>query len=272
MNNKTIFFQSSLPRSGSTLLQNLIGQNPNFHVSPTSGLGRLLNSCFTDFTENTNFLNLDLKVYTPAFTQFCKGGINSYYDSLTDKPFILDKSRSWLRNINKMKVLYPDLKIICLVRDLRGVFSSFEKWYRNNPLKIFPFQEEGKNIKLEDRMRVYKDNEPLEPFLSALRDTIHIKDNLNNIHFIKYEDLCSNPGIICKEIYDFLEIKYFNHDFNNIKQITFENDNHIVFGEHSIKSKIIPSKNNWEHILGKGFCDLIYNEYNWYFNYFDYKK
>jgi sulfotransferase len=35
MNNKTIYFQSSLPRTGSTLLQNLIGQNPNFHVTPT---------------------------------------------------------------------------------------------------------------------------------------------------------------------------------------------------------------------------------------------
>jgi hypothetical protein len=34
---QTIFYQSSLPRAGSTLLQNLIGQNPTFHVTPTLG-------------------------------------------------------------------------------------------------------------------------------------------------------------------------------------------------------------------------------------------
>jgi hypothetical protein len=39
---KTIFFNSSLPRAGSTLFQNLIGQNPEFYVTPTSGLIELI--------------------------------------------------------------------------------------------------------------------------------------------------------------------------------------------------------------------------------------
>ena len=37
-NKQTVFYQSSLPRAGSTLLQNIIGQNPLFHVTPTSGM------------------------------------------------------------------------------------------------------------------------------------------------------------------------------------------------------------------------------------------
>ena len=39
---KKIFFNSSLPRSGSTLLQNLIAQNPDFYCTPTSGLADYL--------------------------------------------------------------------------------------------------------------------------------------------------------------------------------------------------------------------------------------
>ena len=35
---QTVFYQSSLPRAGSTLLQNIIGQNPQFHTTPTSGM------------------------------------------------------------------------------------------------------------------------------------------------------------------------------------------------------------------------------------------
>lgn len=38
----SIAFQSSLPRSGSTLFSNIVGQNPAFHVTPTSGLLDLL--------------------------------------------------------------------------------------------------------------------------------------------------------------------------------------------------------------------------------------
>ena len=35
---QTIFYQSSLPRVGSTLFQNIMGQNPLFYVTPTSGM------------------------------------------------------------------------------------------------------------------------------------------------------------------------------------------------------------------------------------------
>jgi len=32
-----LFFQSSLPRSGSTMIQNLLSQNPDIYATPTSG-------------------------------------------------------------------------------------------------------------------------------------------------------------------------------------------------------------------------------------------
>ena len=44
--NKTIFYLSGLPRSGSTLLGSLIGQRPDFTVTPTSPFLDLL--CYTD--------------------------------------------------------------------------------------------------------------------------------------------------------------------------------------------------------------------------------
>ena len=35
---KKIFYQGSMPRSGSTLFQNIMAQNPDFYATPTSGL------------------------------------------------------------------------------------------------------------------------------------------------------------------------------------------------------------------------------------------
>ena len=38
MKDRAIHLVAGLPRSGSTLLMNLLGQNPAIHVTPTSGL------------------------------------------------------------------------------------------------------------------------------------------------------------------------------------------------------------------------------------------
>ena len=37
-----LFFQSSLPRAGITLLQNILAQNPSIYATPTSGVLELI--------------------------------------------------------------------------------------------------------------------------------------------------------------------------------------------------------------------------------------
>ena len=52
---KKIFFQSSLPRAGSTLLQNILGQNPDFYVTPTSGVLELLYAARSNYSNDVSF-------------------------------------------------------------------------------------------------------------------------------------------------------------------------------------------------------------------------
>ena len=54
---RDIFYQSSLPRAGSTLLQNIIGQNPDFYVTPTSGVLDLVYGARNNFEEIPEILN-----------------------------------------------------------------------------------------------------------------------------------------------------------------------------------------------------------------------
>ena len=42
MQEKEIFFINGMPRSGSTLLCNILAQNPEFHTTPTSGLSEIV--------------------------------------------------------------------------------------------------------------------------------------------------------------------------------------------------------------------------------------
>jgi sulfotransferase len=50
-----IFYNSSMPRSGSTLLQNILGQNSDFYTTPTSGLFEMLSASRTIFTDGLEF-------------------------------------------------------------------------------------------------------------------------------------------------------------------------------------------------------------------------
>jgi len=90
-----IFFQSSMPRSGSTIFQNLIGQNPDFYVTPTSGVLELVYGARVNFTNSLEFKAQDSELMKQGFLNFCKRGLEGYFEGITDKPYIMDKSRGW---------------------------------------------------------------------------------------------------------------------------------------------------------------------------------
>ena len=122
-----IFFNSSLPRSGSTLLQNIMGQNPKFYVTPTSGVLELVFGARANYTNSPEFKAQDAEYMKMAFRAFCRDGISGFYNSLTDRPYVLDKSRGWGYYRDFLDFFYPNPKIVCMVRDPRYIFSSMER-------------------------------------------------------------------------------------------------------------------------------------------------
>ena len=91
--------------------------------------------------------------------------------------------------------------------------------------------------------------------------------------FVRYEDLCTEPKYVMEKIHDYFEISHYEYDFNNIKQVTFEDDKiHGIYGDHKIKSKVSKKNSVASEILGVTICDHIYEKYKWYFKYFNYEK
>lgn len=127
-----IFFQSSLPRSGSTVFQNLMNQDPRFHASATSGLLELIYASRHAYTETVEFKAQDPEEMKKAFFGFCKGGMQGFYSAITDKQYVLDKSRGHMAYYQLLDNFYPNPKIICLVRYLPDIIASMEKLFRNN--------------------------------------------------------------------------------------------------------------------------------------------
>ena len=76
-----------MPRAGSTLLQNILAQNPDMHATPTSGLVHLVHTAKKGYTENVEFKGSDQYDWKKHFFKFVKGGMESLASSVDDKKY-----------------------------------------------------------------------------------------------------------------------------------------------------------------------------------------
>jgi sulfotransferase len=266
-----IFYNASLPRSGSTLLQNLLAQNPDIYASPTSGLIELINNAKVAFTDRPEFAALDSQLVKKGFANFCKGGIEGYCSAITDKQYVIDKNFSWGKEFNLLTTMNgAKPKIIVMVRDLRDVFASMEEGYRTSPEKANPNVDwtSLRNTTLEKRLNSWASGQPVGSSLDILMELI-VQKNDKDIFFVKYEHLCQHAAQVMEGIYKYLEIPHYNHNFNKIEQLTDQNDNMYVYN-HKIRPtlEVVPSKA--ETILGKEGCKWVSDNYQWFFKYFQY--
>jgi sulfotransferase len=127
-----IFYNSSMPRAGSTLIQNILGQNPDIHTTPTSGMFEMMAAARTIFTDGLEFKAQDEGQMLDGFRGFLKSGLYGFYNNITDKPYVVDKSRGWNAEWEFANAFDPNPKMICMIRDIRAVYASLEKKYRKN--------------------------------------------------------------------------------------------------------------------------------------------
>lgn len=267
-----IFFQSSLPRSGSTLFQNIMGQNPDFYVTPTSGVLELIYAARNNYTNSPEFKAQDANLMKSGFLQFCHDGIFGFFNGITDKKYVVDKSRGWGIHYGFINSFYPEPKIICMVRDLRAIFSSMEKNFRKNPHLDSGIVNHAtmSGTTTEKRIDAWAKSQPVGLAIERLYQII--KDGTSKkILFIKYENLTENPEKELRRVYEYLELPYFNHDFENIEQITAEDDSiYGIYGDHQIRKKLESLASDWNEILGVNAAAWIRNQYGWFYNEFQY--
>lgn len=269
-----LFFQSSLPRSGSTIFQNIIAQNPDFYATPTSGVLELWYAARENYTNSPEFIAQDKELMRKAFLSFIHAGTFGYYNAITDKKYVLDKSRGHGIHYDFINTFYPNPKIICLVRDLRDVFASMENNFRKTPEKSNSILSWANmtGTTVPKRVDIWSQSQPVGLAIERLQEIIRYGNNAKML-FVKYEDLCLRPDAQMIRVYDYLGIPYFKHDFDNIQQVTKEDDEvYGAFGDHTIRSqlKLVPSKA--KSLLGADVCDWIFNNYRWFFETFKYSK
>jgi sulfotransferase len=269
-----LFFQSSLPRAGSTLLQNILAQNPDIYATPTSGVLELVYAARANYSNSPEFKAQDPELMKNAFLSFCKEGLTGFYESITDKKYVVDKSRGWGVHYGFLQQIVDKPKVVCMVRDLRDIYTSMEKNFRKNQHKDFGIVNHSdlKGTSTPKRIDIWANSQPVGMAIERLQEIFRQGIN-ENMMFVKYEDLCLYPDLIMRKIYEYFEIPYFEHDFENIEQITKEDDEvYGIFGDHKIKKTLELLPSDAQKILGSDICDWIYNNYGWYNEIFKYPK
>jgi len=254
---KTIHFVAGLPRSGSTLITNILKQNPKVHGESVSSLSSIfgsINASWSSMETNQEYNNTEAKVGV------LKSVLQGYYSHI-DKPIIVDKDRGWIPLLPQVEaILNRKVKIIVCVRNPAEILTSFEKLRKENPLfftKADSTLREGSNI--ASRAYFYAGPEgPMGLSHRNIKDAITM-GYLDRFLFIDYNRFCNSPKSQTKRIYEFLELPKFEHDFEKIIQT--ENYNDLAVGLpnlHKIKPALDRTTVNCVEYLGLD----IYEQYN----------
>ena len=209
--NRKLFFLVALPRSGNTLFTSIMNQNPEIAATANSITLEIMKNLFllkdTDVFKNyPDHKSLD-NVLDNVFT--------NYYQQWPQR-IIIDRGPVMTKaNFDVMqKHFKPGFKCIVLLRDLMEVFASYMKWYTENP-NAFPNRYGCKNDE-EKLLMLMNENGAIVKDLKAIKNSLNYSDIC---HYVRYDDIVTNPKQEFKKIYNFLGEPYFNHRFNNLDQV-----------------------------------------------------
>ena len=239
---KQLFFLVGMPRSGNTLFASIMNQNPEIAATPNSITLEIMKDLFllkqTDVFQNyPDHKSLD-NVLDSVY--------DNYYKDWPQR-IIIDRGPVMTPgNLELMqKHFKKPFKCIILLRDLMDVLASYMQWYTENPNSFV------------NRYNLKNDEEKLSMIMNdkgaVVKDLLAIKNSYNYsgmCHYVKYDDLVTQPEQEIKKIYQFIDEPYFNHRFNNLDQIIV---NGLSYDDNIVGSNM--------HKLFDGPVRKVYNPY-----------
>jgi len=239
---KQLFFLIAQPRSGNTLFASIMNQNPEIAATPNSITLEIMKDLFllkqTDvfhnYPDHKSLNNVLDVVYDTYYKDWPQRIIIDRGPVMTEGNFAL-----------MQKHYKRPFKCIILLRDLMDVLASYMQWYTENP-DAFPNRYNLNTDEKKLSMIMNKDGAVAKQ-LEAIKNSYKYKDIC---HYVKYDDMVTNPEQEFRKIYQFMGEPYFNHRFNNLDQV---NVNGLFYDDKIVGSNM--------HKLFDGPVRKVYNPY-----------
>ncbi len=237
-NSRQYYFIAGLPRAGSTLTAAILRQNPLFHAGMSSPIASLFEGILNQVSAGSEISSM---VTQEQRGQLLKGLFDSYYKKYDEK-FIFDTNRAWTANLPALMSLFPETKMICCVRDVAWVMDSLERQFRSNAFENTRlFNTPAERSTVYTRVEALANANRLVGFpWHALREGC-FSEFANRLILVEYDLLVARPKEVFKLIYQFLDQKYFEHDFDNVQYDAPEFDVQLgLEGLHRVHKKVEP--------------------------------
>ena len=226
MRRKKFVFLSGLPRTGSTLLANLLAHNKHFYLEGNSGLCQLMwdtqHSCDNlcreqlDANDKHNLVKRSVLTELPYL----------YYKDVKQR-VIFDKGRTWTLDANlQMAERYIDLNIktIIMYRPIDEIVKSY--------IRLHPIQDQQEAL----REILQKGGGLMDrPLQGIMQSTVRGGNNL----YVSYNSLVNDTENTLRSIYDFIGEKYSDRDVTSVDITVQQNDAACSIPElHKVRHKV----------------------------------
>jgi sulfotransferase len=237
MTRSPIHFVAGLPRSGSTLLAAILRQNPRFRADVTSPVAALIDGLQPRMGSGTEF--------APFFdderrTRILRGLFALYHGPAEQGSVLFDTNRTWTARMSLIGELFPDARVICLVRDVGWILDSVERVLKNNPTRTsraLAFQNGG-SVYARVANMMNHDTGLVGSAWAALREAWY-GEHASRMIVIEYDRLVANPRGIMAALYAALDEAPFEHDFAHLAFDTPEYDEGLGMpGLHQIRPRV----------------------------------
>lgn len=250
-----INFITGMPRSGSTLLCNVLSQNPRFRATGTSPLPQLLtvntqawsssNECKANYTDEDRFY-------------FLRQIMNHYHQPF-NVDVVFDKSRAWPAYVELLTTLLGERpKMLVCTRYTPAIAASFEKIWRKEIVSHGAIPINMSTI--ENRLKYWMDpTQIIGSAYTTLTDSVD-RGNKDCFHRVDFYDLTHDPKGTLQKIHEFIEEPWFEYNFNNVNQIIQEKDEFHGFQKdalHKIRSKVEPTIPDFNQIIGENLSNQL---------------
>lgn len=249
-----ILYLAGLPRSGSTLLVNILNQNDRIRASSTSPMCDILAEFRNGWQINSFSRALGDDRIDEYGLSVMRGSMHGWIKAHSVggliRPVFVDKSRGWTAFPEMAAALagvdIEKLKVICCVRDLREVVGSMERRHResndtrNTMLHRLPNGNVQHVVRMEDRLAgmMNPDNGIIGGPILCMRE-MEARGLSSQMYMVSYEKLRTNPEKELRKLHEFIDEKDFKYDFEHIEQKEKEDD--LVFNFkrlHDIRSAV----------------------------------
>lgn len=260
---------AGLPRAGSTLLCQLLGEHPQVHSeghsSPLCSTLLRLRHGISDDEFFLAQLDADFERSYKHLADATRGFLRGWYDGC-DKAVVVDKNRGWLRAIEYLLHVEPDARLLVCVRELGQVYGSVEAQHQKTILIDFPDHSANHDRYARADVLFAKDGVIGNP-LRALEAVQDLPPEIQQrIHLVYFERLMRDPVGTMAEAFRFIGVPPHRFDPDRLTVRPHESDSHYrhKFTHRQHSTIAAPTL----HAIPPRIQAEIEKTYAWYYGHF----